>query len=46
MSTRRTSKSSDESQNVPQCIHWSTEEVADWIENLGFKEYKVESILY
>ena len=26
---------------VPRCINWTVEEVADWIENIGFKEYRV-----
>lgn len=26
---------------APQYLHWSTEEVAEWIETLGFKQYRV-----
>ena len=26
---------------VPSCIQWSEEEVAKWIEDIGFKQYKV-----
>lgn len=25
----------------PECITWSVSEVAEWIESLGFKAYKV-----
>lgn len=26
---------------VPLYLHWSTEEVAEWVESLGFNQYKV-----
>ena len=26
---------------VPQCLQWTVEEVADWVESLGFKDYRV-----
>ena len=26
---------------VPQCLQWTVEEVADWIEALGFQQYRV-----
>ncbi|CAH1263606.1 sterile alpha motif domain-containing protein 15-like [Branchiostoma lanceolatum] len=25
---------------VPNCLHWSCEDVADWIEQLGFPQYR------
>lgn len=28
------------SSRAPACIDWSVEEVADWIERLGYKEYR------
>ncbi len=30
-----------EDRSEPECINWSVEEVAEWIESLGFEEYKV-----
>ncbi len=33
--------SASASASEPQCINWSVEKVAEWIESLGFKEYKV-----
>lgn len=29
---------------VPQCIQWSVEQVADWVEGLGFPQYRVSPI--
>ena len=29
---------------VPDCIYWSTEEVAEWIEQIGYKQYKVRLV--
>ena len=26
---------------VPACLQWTVEEVADWIDKLGYKEYRV-----
>jgi len=26
---------------VPSCLYWTTEQVADWIEELGFPYYRV-----
>ena len=28
---------------LPECFYWSMDEVAKWVENIGFKEYKVAS---
>lgn len=28
-------------ERVPPCLEWTAEEVADWIESLGYKEYRV-----
>ena len=25
---------------VPTCIHWTTEDVANWIEEIGFPQYR------
>ncbi len=40
-SLSRTGEDSSASASEPQCINWSVEKVAEWIESLGFKEYKV-----
>ena len=26
---------------IPQCLHWTTEQVAEWIESLDLKQYRV-----
>lgn len=31
----------EEESSVPQSLHWTTEQVAEWIESLGFKQYRV-----
>lgn len=28
---------------VPECASWTVEEVADWVERVGFKQYRVSS---
>ncbi len=28
---------------VPQCLEWTVEEVADWVESLGFRQYRVRA---
>ena len=28
-------------EQVPACLYWSVDQVADWIEELGFPNYKV-----
>ena len=33
--------SSTSVERVPACLEWTVQEVADWIEKLGYKEYKV-----
>ena len=30
---------------VPACLQWTADEVADWIEKLGYKEYRVHQII-
>ncbi|ESO83494.1 hypothetical protein LOTGIDRAFT_236529 [Lottia gigantea] len=30
----------DRKANIPDCLYWSCEEVADWIEELGFSKYR------
>ena len=30
---------------VPGCLQWTVEEVADWIEKLGYKEYRVHQTI-
>ena len=49
MSSRRTSGSSQLQAHaetvVPQCMNWSVEEVADWMESLGFPQYRVRQSL-
>ncbi len=37
----KTGGEEDSSASEPQCINWSVEKVSEWIESLGFKEYKV-----
>ena len=27
--------------SVPPCVNWSVEEVADWVQSLGFPQYRV-----
>lgn len=29
---------------TPECLKWSVEDVADWIEYLGFEQYRVRKI--
>lgn len=31
----------DESDVLPDCLNWNCDEVADWIEQLGFPYYRV-----
>ena len=28
-------------ERVPNCLYWSEEQVAEWIEEIGFPDYKV-----
>ena len=35
------SLSSEELGAVPACLDWSVEEVGDWIETIGFPQYRV-----
>lgn len=30
-----------EAPGVPECLSWSEQQVADWIEEQGFREYRV-----
>ena len=30
-----------DSDGTPSCLSWSIEDVADWVEFLGFKQYRV-----
>ena len=30
-----------DAEGIPLCLYWSVEEVAEWIEYLGFPQYKV-----
>ena len=34
-------KALDESMGVPMAMYWTTEEVADWMEDIGFQKYRV-----
>lgn len=36
--------SCENSSVVPHCLHWSEEEVAQWIELIGFSSYKVGAL--
>lgn len=36
----------EEESSVPQSLHWTTEQVAEWIEGLGFKQYRVGCAVY
>ena len=31
----------EEAAVVPACLDWSVEEVGDWIESIGFPQYRV-----
>lgn len=33
-------------QDVPYCLKWSSKDVAEWIESLGFPQYKVNYIFH
>lgn len=28
-------------ERVPPCLYWNVEQVADWIEDIGFPDYRV-----
>ncbi|XP_060566421.1 sterile alpha motif domain-containing protein 15-like, partial [Ruditapes philippinarum] len=28
-------------ERVPQCLYWNVEQVADWIEDIGFPDYRL-----
>ena len=28
---------------APACLHWDKERVADWVESVGFKDYRVSA---
>jgi hypothetical protein len=30
---------------VPACLQWTVDEVADWIDKLGYKEYRVHQTI-
>ena len=34
-----------DSDGTPSCLSWSTDDVADWVEFLGFPEYRVSKII-
>ena len=38
-SSERSSLSNDG--EIPRCFYWSTDEVADWVESIGLKQYRV-----
>ena len=31
-------------ERVPPCLYWSIEQVADWVEQLGFPHYRVSEV--
>ena len=35
------SSSTSSNERLPVCLEWTVKEVADWIENLGYKQYRV-----
>lgn len=41
MSKRNRESQADAAAVVPTYINWSVEEVADWVESLGFPQYRV-----
>lgn len=32
-------------EKVPACLYWTVEQVSDWIEELGFPNYKVSKLM-
>ena len=34
-------ESNEEVQQLPSCLDWTAEEVAEWVERLGYPQYKV-----
>ena len=42
MATRESSTVEDlKDERVPPCLYWTVDQVADWVENLGFPYYRV-----
>ena len=33
----------EDAPDVPDCLSWTEHQVADWIEELGFREYRVNN---
>lgn len=45
MSTMESAIEDLKDDNVPPCLYWSVEKVAEWIEKLGFPNYTVRSVI-
>jgi hypothetical protein len=42
MSTTSSAKIKDiRDERVPECLHWNSKDVANWVEELGFPYYRV-----
>ena len=41
--TTASTSSTDQEEAVPVCLSWSVDDVADWIERLGYKQYRVNA---
>ena len=41
MATMQSAVEDLKDERVPQCLYWNVDQVADWIEDLGFPYYRV-----
>ena len=41
MATMKSAVEDLKDERVPQCLYWNVDQVANWIEDLGFPYYKV-----
>lgn len=46
MSTMESAIEDLKDDKVPPCLYWSVEKVEEWIEKLGFPNYKVSSYVH
>lgn len=46
MSTMESAIEDLKDDKVPPCLYWSVEKVEEWIEKLGFPNYKVSSFVH
>lgn len=42
--TLTSTSGASEGPTIPSCIQWSREEVANWVEEIGFKQYRVGTL--